>query len=161
MKKLCLFFALCMLLSACAPSDPLKEISAELGVDLRSGTLVNYNNSHSGFQGDGETVLQIVIPNLRIPESPNWHPLPLSKNLSRALYGESGEGYTYMPLFSDENGDPLLPRIEQGCWFFADRHSGSTDASDDSSLFSRSSWNFTAAVYDSAAGILYYFRLDT
>lgn len=161
MKKLCLFLSLCILLTACAPTDPLDEISAELGLDLSSGTLVHSGDSHGGFLGDGETVMQIVIPNLQLPQNDHWHPLPLSANLSRALYGESGERWTYKPLFSDENGDPLLPRIENGCYFFLDRHRESVDNADDSPLYSRGSWNFTAAVYDFGTGTLYYFSIDT
>lgn len=162
MKKLCILLCLCLLLSGCSDEpDPLELVSDELGADVTSGTLVNYDGSHGEFHGDGVTALQIVIPSLSVPEGPNWHPLPLSENLSRALYGKSGDGYRHAPLFTDEQGDPLLPRIESGCWFFLDRHSQSTDSSDDTDLFSRYSWNFTVAVYDSAAGILYFFRLDT
>lgn len=161
MKKICLILSFVLLLTACGRSDPLEQISAELGVDVTAGTLVVSTDSHGGFHGDGMTAVQIVIPGLKIPESPNWHPLPLSENLSRAFYGESGEGYTYGALLTDHSDVPLLPQIGNGCWFFSDRHSQSANSADDSDLFSRYSWNFTAAVYDSHTGTLHFFRFDT
>ncbi len=151
MKHLALLLCLILLFTACAPADPLAEASAELGVDLSAGTLVYSTDTHGGFHGDGETILQIVIPDLRVPESSNWHPLPLSETLEQMLYHS----------ITDEHGHSLLPRIENGCWFFADRHYQSTDPADDSDLFSRHSWNFTAAVYDSDTSTLYFFRIDT
>lgn len=160
-KFFCLMLCLCLLLAACAPSDPLDEVSAELGADLSTGTLVYTDDSHGGFHGDGVTVIQIVIPELSIPQNDYWHPFPLSENLSRAFYGESGESSTVKPLFTDEAGRTVLPQIENGCYFFRDRHSQSADPSDDSALFSRFSWNFTAAVYDFDTGTLFFFKIDT
>lgn len=160
MKQLCILLCL-LLLTACTRPDPLEEISAELGVDLSAGTLVVSSDSHGGFHGDGMTAIQIVIPDLKIPESPNWHPLPLSDNLNRAFYGASGDSWTYGALLTDESGHPLLPQVEHGCWFFSDRHSQSTDSADDADLHSRSSWNFTAAVYDYDTATLHFFRFDT
>ncbi len=161
MKKICLFLAIMLLLAACGRSDPLEEVGAELGVDLSGGTLVVSQDSHGGFHGDGMTALQVVIPGLTIPESPNWHPLPLSENLRRAFYGSVKDGWTYDALFTDDSGRSLLPQVDNGCWFFSDRHSQSTDSADDTGLFSRYSWNFTAAVYDSDTDTLYFFRFDT
>lgn len=161
MKKFFLFLSIILLLTACAQPDPLTEISAELDVDLSAGTIVVSSDSHGGIHGDGMTAIQIVIPDLKLPESPNWHPLPLSAHLSRAFFGHSADGWTYGALLTDETGTPLLPQIENGCWFFLDRHSQSTDPADDTDLHSRSSWNFTAAVYDYDTGTLHFFRFDT
>ncbi len=161
MKHLCILLSLVLLLSACAQPDPLEEISAELGVDLSAGTIVVSSDNHGGFHGDGMTAIQIIIPDLEFPESLNWHPLPLTENLSRAFYGQTTEGWTFGALLVDDQGLPLLPQVEHGCWFFSDRHSESVDPADDSDLHSRSSWNFTAAVYDSDTGTLHFFRFDT
>ena len=161
MKLLCLLLSIALMIPACAPADPLEICSAELGADLTAGALVYRDDTHGGFHGDGETILSLVLPEFSPPASPNWHPLPLSENLSRVFYGASGEGFTHNPLCDDGSGGALVPRIENGCWFFLDRHSQSTDPADDSALFSRHSWNFTAAVYDYDTGTLYLFRLDT
>lgn len=161
MKIICLFLSLLFLFTACGPSDPLDGISAELGADLTAGTLVYGTDNHSGFHGDGTTILQVVLPDFTPPESPNWHPLPLTENLSRVFFGTSGDAHTQKPLCADEYGNPILPRIENGCYFFLDRHSQSTDPADDTDLFSRYSWNFTAAVYDFDTATLYFFRFDT
>ena len=50
---------------------------------------------------------------------------------------------------------------EAGFYYLYDRHSDSRDPYDDSLLHQRYSWNFTAAVYDSGAGRLYYYEFDT
>ncbi len=47
---------------------------------------------------------------------------------------------------------PSFPEVEQGYYYFRDRHSQSQDPTDDSELFGRGSWNFILAVYDSQTG---------
>lgn len=55
----------------------------------------------------------------------------------------------------------MIPEVENGYWFFYDRHCESMDLSSDASIHQRSSWNFTLAVYDADTKMLYYFELDT
>ena len=92
-----------------------------------------------------------------IQGSAYWHPLPLSENLSAAVYGWQTETEGFGPLFPED----MIPSVENGCWFFLDRHPEATDPADDTDLHSRSSWNFTAAIFDADTGILYYLELDT
>ena len=51
--------------------------------------------------------------------------------------------------------------MEEGWYSFVDRHSESTDSSDDTNLLSRFSFNFSLAVYDAATDRLYYLEFDT
>ena len=59
------------------------------------------------------------------------------------------------------SADELEELPEEGYCYLYDRHSDSTDPYDDSRLHQRYSWNFTAAVYDSGRGRLYFYRFDT
>lgn len=168
MKKRYLILTLVLLLWGCAARDPLAEISAVIGVDVTGASLSDLTDSHGGFLGDGETVAQIVLTAPQrealltgVQESEYWHPLPLSAELSAAIYGSRTGNLVLNPLFTDENGDPLLPPIENGCYFFLDRNSQSTDPASSAGLHDRASWNFTAAVYDADQNILYYLELDT
>lgn len=168
MKKLCLLLTLALLLWGCAARDPLEEISDAIGVDVTGGRLTDLSDSHGGFHGDGETVAQVILNDAQwdallcgIQGSEYWHPLPLSDDLTAAVYGYCTKFSTFGPLFSDENGDPILPPIESGCYFFRDRHSQSTDPASDAGIHDRGSWNFTAAIFDADQNILYYLELDT
>ena len=130
---------------------------SSLGLDLSAGTVVREEDTHGGFHGDGRAfaVVTFDAEDREALEADmngdGWHPLPMTENAARAV----------RELAAGEDGKRLFPKITQGCYYFRDRHSQSTDPEDDSGLFSRSSLNFTMAVYDSETGTLYYFELDT
>lgn len=165
MKKRCVISLLLMLLlCGCASSGPLDEISEVIGADVRGGALAYLTDSHGGFHGDGETVARIQLTPEQaeaflsgIQGNLQWHPLPLSENLSAAIYGRQTAAESFGPLFPEDT----VPLVENGCWFFYDRSSQSTDPADDAPLHSRSSWNFTAAIFDADQNVLYYLELDT
>ena len=129
----------------------------QLGLDLSAGTVVAERDTHGGFHGDGETFVVMTFqqgdrPALeREMTGPCWHPLPLTGSLARVT----------RDLALGEEGEPLFPEVDQGWYYFRDRHSQSRDPADDSELFGRGSWNFTLAIYDSRTGTLYYYELDT
>ena len=147
-------------------SDPkiraLRTIGKTLDLDLSNADLIQYQDSHGGFHGDGETFAVITLPRIAALEAesrmsygaPWWRPLPLTEELERVLYGD-GENKA---LFLSGIGDPLLPEVKNGWYFFYDEQ-GTPYVEE--SLFSRSSFNFTLAVYDPAHYTLYYFVLDT
>lgn len=128
-----------------------------LGLDLSCGTVALEEDTHGGFHGDGcaFTVMTFDAEDRKALEADMngdcWHALPMTENVARAAQS----------LATGEDGKSLFPEITQGYYYFRDRHSQSTDPGDDSGLFSRASWNFTMAVYDSETGTLYYFALDT
>ena len=54
-----------------------------------------------------------------------------------------------------------IPYIENGYYFFIDRHSQSTNKYEYNEIHNRASWNYSIAVFDREANILYYYALDT
>lgn len=148
------FLTLCLLLllllaSGCAaggPSSELDRIGRELELDLSGGTVARFEDSHGGFLGDGLTAAEVEIDGLAetLAAAPGWKPLPPSESTAQAL-GLCG----------------LEELPEEGWCYLYDRHSNSADPYDDTQLHQRYSWNFTAAVYDSGLGRLYFYRFDT
>lgn len=135
----------------------MEALSDTLGMRLTNGAVLAYEDTHGGFHGDGHTFAKIRLSG----QVPGWNALPMTKNLTLAFYGGMDGELLIGSLFRDAAGEPLLPPVENGWYFFQDRHSESTDPKDDTALFSRSSWNFTAAVFDADTNLLYYFELDT
>lgn len=169
-----LLYACVTMLSSCfgiTPENdtiPISAVSDALNLDLSAGTVISNQDSHGGWLGDGETIVSIHFPKedgqrllVQIMKDPAWRPLPLTDNLSTIVYGRTAGNARWNPVFTDENGDPFLPPIKNGFFFFLDRHSQNTDSLDDSSLFSQGSFNFTLAIYDMDSHTLYYFELDT
>ena len=87
-----------------------------------------------------------------------WEKLPLTENLELIMYGGVKDGITYGYNLA-HTAD--IPKVENGYYFFLDKHSGSTDRHSDAELFGRYSFNFSLAIYDSDKKILYYLKEDT
>ena len=123
----------------------LSRIGKGLGLDLSAGTLIRFEDDHSGFHGDGTTIAEIDLDGLaeKLADTPGWKPLPLSENAERAV------------RLCRQEGTPVY----EGFYYLYD--SQSEDPYDDTSLHDRYSWNFAIAVYDSRNGRLYYYQLDT
>lgn len=125
----------------------LFRIGRALGLDLSAGTLLRIEDSHGGFHGDGLTRAEIELDGLseRLADAPGWRVLPMSQNAARAVGVFGAEGAA----------------AKEGWYYLYDRHSESSDPYDDTDLCSRASWNFTAAIYDSRQGRLYFYKFDT
>ncbi len=54
-----------------------------------------------------------------------------------------------------------IPNINDGYYYFVDRHYDAINKYDDSMLNKRSSYNFCLALYDLENKIIYYYELDT
>lgn len=153
--------AAALLLAGCVPwpSAGVKgEFSRTLGVNLTDGHTVREEDTHGGFLGDGDTTLILAFTGENrtaleeaIAKADGWKALPLTENLSRAVYEER-----FGDLFEDVPQD-----LTDGWYYFLDRHSEAEDPRDDSGLFGRHSYNFTLAVYDGESGVLYCYELDT
>ena len=151
-------FVLLAALSSCLTS---LQSDSYFGFSKQRFTVVEEMDTHGGFVGDGsyylildcsdntEDALSIVA---------DWNELPLSENLNLIMYGGEKDGKTYGYDLSEK---AHMPVIENGYYYFEDRHSEAKDVSDDSELFSRASFNFSLAVYDSDTNRLYYFEFDT
>ena len=155
-KRTILIIAVCItafVLAGCSGNNSLKSFSNECGVDLSEGRIILEEDNHGGFHGDGFSLLvadysQTTSVADEILASEIWHRLPLSENLAV---------FVYQPY--DEN--LKIPQVENGCYYFYDRHDEATDPYDDSDLFSRYSFNFTFAVYDLDTETLYLCKYDT
>ena len=54
-----------------------------------------------------------------------------------------------------------IPTIENGYYYFKDRHSESTNKYDYTDINNRPSYNFTFAILDKDTNTIYYYELDT
>lgn len=131
------------------------------GFSKQDFTVVEEQDTHGGFHGDGSYYLILDCSNhtenaLKIVNG--WNRLPFSENLDLIMFGGEKDGINYVYNLSE---DAHIPEIENGYYCFRDRHSQTEDSSDDSELLSRSSFNFSLAVYDSDTNIFYYFEFDT
>lgn len=170
MKKLCYMLFWMMLsvsiLVGCQSNNSFQsKMSNTLGIDVSKGTEIAHNDSHGGFHGDGMTFVSISFSDnailSQILENNEWKPMPLTQNLSILAYGITTDDSRIGPYLTGENREAVMPEIENGYYYFIDRHSQSTNSHDDSEVLNRYSLNFTIAIYDVDTNILYYAKLDT
>ena len=138
--------AIIIFVTGCNPKKSTREISNTLGVDLSSGIISRSVDSHGGFHGDGTTYLEMtfsdtegesIIETIKMNE--DWNTLPLTDNLNIALYGKETPTGSYGPYVTSDDGKPIFPIVENGYYFFIDRHSKSVDMKDDTELHNRHS----------------------
>jgi hypothetical protein len=147
-----------ILASACQSYD---DISVMLGADVSSAKEISSEDSHGGFHGDGERYLIFTFEDdsfeNTIKKDNTWHKLPVTDDAVTALlYGLETPEMTYGPYINQD-----IPEVSNGYYFFYDRHSDSVNPFDTSDVLARSSFNFTAAIYDADTDTLYYIELDT
>lgn len=134
------------------------QVSRALGVDASAGTVVSASDSHGGFHRDGLTFIELSFPDdsfgTRVQTA--WHFLPLSGSLNTFVYGSPGAG-----PYITRDGVNCFPPVQNGCYYFEDRHSQSTDPHSDSELLQRHSFNVTIAIYDADTRTFYYCEFDT
>lgn len=162
----CMFFRCFLigaLISAFLPEDTKTIISDYMGIDVSCCEILQENDSHGGFHGDGQTFVELQATKAEFKHivgkmTGQWKDFPLTENLSRVVYG----GEEGSPLISrEEDSSPLIPPIEEGYYYFTDRNSLSSDPADDSRLFKRYSWNFTLVICDKERSRIYYVEYDT
>ncbi len=147
--------ALIASLCGCAAKDPY------FGFTKQDFTVVEENDTHGGFLGDGEYYLIMDCSDnteKALENIEGWNKLPLSENLELAMFGGEKDGETYGYMLSEH---AHMPKIENGYYFFEDRFDGAENPNDDSELLSRYSFNFSLAVYDCDTNIFYFFAFDT
>lgn len=162
MKKISAIIILAALLLA-LPSCAFDSQSDDyFGFSKQNFAVVEEQDTHGGWLGDGSYYLILDCSNnvdTALKNVEGWNSLPLSENLNLIMYGGEKDGVSYDGYNLSEEAH--LPEIKNGYYFFEDRHSEANDASDDSGLFSRFSFNFSLAVYDSDTNRFYYFEFDT
>ena len=130
-----------------------------MGFDTSEYTVVEEEDSHGGFHGDGSYYLILdcsANPEKALSIVSEWSPMPLSENLNLIMYGGEKDGVTYVFKLAEEAHWPM---IEHGYYKFYDEQAG--DPADDAGVFERHSFNFKIAAYDTDRNIFYYFRFDT
>lgn len=162
MKKISvLIICLAITLSLIACSVQTDSSGDYFGFGKNDFTVEEEADDHGGFLGDGLYYLIMDCSSNKEKAFENvsgWNELPLSENLSLVMYGGEKDGEIYGYNLAEK---AKIPNVENGCYYFRDRHSESSDSSDDSELFSRSSFNFSLAVYDRDTNKFYYFAFDT
>ena len=157
MKALPILLVLLMLWSAIWRPGPGDYVARELELELPTAQTTDTYDDHGGFHGDGLTLIELSFPDdsfgARIQTT--WHSLPLSGNLNTFVYGSPGRE----PITQD--GVNCFPPVQNGYYYFEDRHSQSTDPHSDSELLQRHSFNVTITIYDADTRTLYYCKFDT
>lgn len=159
MKKLMLIILLVITLSACSFIKPQNEISKQLSIDVSQATQVSNYDTHSG-NGDGTTCIVLNFQNenvlKEIEANPDWKPFPLDDTTKILVYGYEDETTSIGSFLKDEQGENLVPQIENGYYILVDRQSNQTD-----NILDRGSFNFTLGIYDTENNNLYFCKLDT
>lgn len=152
-------------LVGCGKKDIQSDISESLGIDVRKGNVLMDSDSHGGFHGDGMLFQQISFEDSKFSDeikyNDGWKPMPLSQNMEALVYGIEVDTSSIGPYLTDESGDTIIPDIQNGYYYFYDRHSESKDPFSDKDILNRASFNFTLALYDSDNRVLYYVEFDT
>ena len=143
--------------AAAEDKELLQTVSDVLGIDVTDASVTAFADTHGGFHGDGETVIQLYLSDSTAANiekiaagEAGWHDLPMPDEVQKLRC-----------FFEDDSGQLMLPVVREGLYYFCDRHSQSTDPFDFTAIHSRASYNFTLAVYDREAQLLYYLELDT
>ena len=161
--------AILLLLSSCgfrtSNRYSSEEISKTIGVDVSYIETATIIDSHGGM-GDGCACITMTFDDDSCEEdisrSNLWHELPLSDNLMKIVYGTVEEGHYISPYITfNDDKTPSISYVEEGYYFFLDRHSQSKTPHDDQDIFDRNSYNLTVAIYDSQSDTMYYLELDT
>ena len=157
-KAIAIIVLICVLFSGCAAAG---EESEYFGFNTKEFIVAEEADTHGGFHGDGSyyLILDCSENQERSHEIiADWQALPLTENLQIVMYGGVKDNVSYGYGFAEE---AHWPDISNGVYKFVDRHSESTDESDDTNLLDRFSFNFSIAVYDLDTDTLYYFEMDT
>lgn len=163
-KYIILIFTIAIILPMFFSQSINKRMSKSLGIEIPGNIKIDYEDTHGGFHGDGDTTAVVqfdksIAENIRseIENNMDWNSLPLSESLDILMYGGVKEGTNYTYNYAELLN---MPRIENGYWFYEDRQPESILSSEDQDLFPRLSYNFTIAIYDLDTDTLYYLEND-
>lgn len=167
-KTLALFSALWLMLLCAGCKGEKVSLPEVLGVTLTDSNPVEYWDNH-GAMSDGVSYWKVELSQKdadalgeRAQTGEGWHPLPVNEDMETLLYGrqwqEGTESFGSGPYLTDKDGQPLLPQVKEGYWFFYDDQ---TETYETAGVTERASLNITAAVYDSQTRTLTCGKLDT
>ncbi len=143
----------------------LEELSEESDMNITWGDLVEENDTHGGFHGDGTRIMVLqfteTLMEERMAENEKWHVFPLPSELQTVVYGKTEGNVTWGPYIEYDSVGIEIPDITNGYYYFKDRHAESNDPYDSSEVLGRHSFNFTLMLYDSDTDLLYIIKEDT
>ncbi|MCQ2449998.1 MAG: hypothetical protein MJ132_07420 [Clostridia bacterium] len=161
MQKLVCFILVLVAVFSLAECNEEGDADNLFGFSREDFTVVEEEDTHGGFLGDGDTYVILDCSNnpeaaLKIVK--NWKPLPLSENLQCFLYGGEKDGVNYDGCAEQAH----FPEIKNGYYRFKDRSSEVIkDRADDSDFLKRYSINMSVAIYDTDTNMLYFYAQDT
>lgn len=116
---------------------------------------IEEKDTHGGFHGDGEALIKVYFSYKqaekfirKIDKNIHWNKLPMKDILQTCINNNT----------KDEISVPI---IENGYWFFLDRHSKATNKYNYYDMFDRASSNYSIAIFDIDSNVLYIYSLDT
>ncbi len=156
MKKI-ISIILVLLLSGCS-KNTINKIANELDTNLDKCSIVKESDTHGGFLGDGDYFVELNCSKLDDTEIKiNWKKLPVSEELQKPLELKQCRGDGCKDIYERYN----IPNIENGYYYFYDRHSDTTNYRNEELINERSSYNFSVGLYDIDHKTLYFYELDT
>lgn len=139
-------------------NNKLNHISKILNLDVGNCELVNSVNTHDGFLGDGEYFSKLKCSSKEDDEIKlKWEKLPMNEELQKAMDYKLCSDLGCSNFFERYN----VQIIENGYYYFYDRHLDAKDNKNDLNLNNRSSYNFSVGLFDSDSKMLYFYELDT
>lgn len=158
-KIIYLVFIIISILSGCANNtvNDVTYISEQIGIDISGSEIIEKTDTHGGFHGDGKLIVQVEICNKNfeqeLKETGKWSQEP-SELTEILLYGNE----EWSPYIADDNGEPLMKKIENGYYFIINNTDSNNEDIEWSEMYSV---NAIVAVYDVDNNILYYYEIDT
>lgn len=154
-KTVLLTAVLILILTACGSVLVHDTVSETLGIDVSSGNEISNYDTHSG-NGDGTSCVILRFDDDSVSEEirndKNWKKFPLGETAQILVYGISDETGQTGPYLNDDEGNPLVPEIQNGYYLLIDRNAGKDGPH---------GTNVTLGLYDTDTDMLYYCKLDT
>ena len=145
-------------------NTPRAQACRALDMDLTGGSQLAASDTHGGFHGDGLTFVSLQFSNDRVARElenrQDWQPLPLSRTVTALAYGLEMGAWSWGPYVTGEDGERIIPPVQNGLYYFQDRSPG---VAKKGSIPEQPPviTNFTVAIYDTDQDILYYAAMDT
>lgn len=150
-------------LTACSSESIQDSVSKELGINVLTGKEISSYDTHGG-NGDGTTCIAFSFENDKVLEeiksNSDWKAFPLDETVGVLVYGVSDETSKVGPFLNDNNGNPLVPEIQNGYYLLIDRQT-ENDNTNSADILHRNTFNFTLGLYDTDTNTLYFCQLDT
>lgn len=158
MRKFLFIILALSLITGCSLNDKKSWILKNIEINKTLCKIEKEIDTHRGFHGDGDYFAKINCSSINYDKlSSNWKKLPLSDSLKQVTQMEQCTGDDCKNIYERF----FIPSIENGYYYFLDRHSASENKYDDTNLNNRASWNYTLAIIDKNTDIIYYYELDT